>query len=147
MAISSILLEGSGNSVSLDDIDGSFLVSGREYSKLINIGNEIQKMMEENVEKLDQEELPTELLGSISGLFSLFDTYSMKLHAGNLDVAQQGMPIAKIQHIGLGGGLSAAEGDADTSRFSYYVELKDFDTQMAPLPPDLLPRRHVSKWP
>lgn len=135
LAVSNILLSGEGNSVSLDDISGQFSMSGRNYSRLINIGEEIQTMVESSI---GADEPPAELFDFIGEIFALFDGYSFDLSAQNLDVSSGGMPIGTASRIGLSSDLAAAENN--TSRFTYKMDMSGFDTQMAPLPPNVLPR-------
>jgi hypothetical protein len=136
LAINSVLINGEGNSVSLDQVDGEFAVNGKEYFKLINIGNEMQSLIEAHA---GQDQPPAEFFDFLGNIFGLFGDYSTQLTATNLDVQQQGMPIAKIERIAMGG--SMAEAENETSRMGYHIELDGFDTQMAPLPPNVLPHQ------
>jgi hypothetical protein len=130
------MINGEGNSVSLDGIEGTLAVSGQEYFKLINIGNEIQGMIEASA---GQDQPPPEFFKFLGDIFDLFGDYSVNLTASNLDIQQQGMPIAKIERLDVGGSLAAA--DNETSRMAYHIQLDGFDSQMAPLPPNVLPHQ------
>ncbi len=110
-------------------------MQGREYNRLMTMAEDIQKVVKEH---MDKPEPPPEMFQFIIDMIGLFDRFDSAIDISGLSFGSEQLPIAKIASIGLKTSLETK--DPAGSNFDISMGLSGFDTQMAPLPPGILPR-------
>ena len=135
--ISSIQFDsGAGESFTLAELAGEIRANGQQYSKLITMSEDIQKLVEDNI---DAQQDPEAILDYVGSILALFEGYQFNFVAKGLDVRGGGASLTSIGTINVVNNLSS-QGDNGGS-FGLTIELDQLGSQMAPLPPDLLPHQ------
>lgn len=125
-----------GNAVTLASIDSELAISGRRYSRLRELAEQLQQIGDQPMETMT--EPPIEIVRQLGELFATIDAYRFHFEGNELEIREEGQLTGRIGRLTLGSEL----GREDTgSRVGMQVELTGAATPLAPLPPDLTPDR------
>ena len=127
---------GEGEAFNLAGLSWDISAAGQQYSKLLNMSQDIQKLVQDNI---DAEQPPTALFDYLKELLGTFQQYQMHLTARGLDILEGGAPIAQIGEITLSNSLDSTRESGGS--FAFMVGLNQLASPMAPLPPDLMPQQ------
>jgi len=128
---------GEGESFSLAGLSGEISVTGQQYSKLMTMSEDIQQLVQG--EEVDLEQSPEAIFDYLQTIFSLFDSYQFTMAGRELNVLGGGASIMQIGSLNISNQLNSDP--TQGGNFGLSIALDQLGSQMAPLPPDLLPHQ------
>ncbi|MFO1350289.1 MAG: hypothetical protein U1F68_06255 [Gammaproteobacteria bacterium] len=134
LALSGLKVNTATTPFTVGAISGEVHTDGRNYSKMVNFGKDLAKMIAANA---DKKEPPPELFKMFGELYGAFARYSSNINATDVVIGAGDKPLARIAKLNIANGFD--EGDGSGSQANYIVGLDGIQTGAPILPPNLTP--------
>ncbi len=134
MQLANFKFQAEGNTLSLGQIAGDFDIAGRNYQKILTLGDELKALMKKD---LEGPEAGKQFMDFFSGIYALFSHFESNIVASDLLVGTPEQPMGKLARLSITSGYD--EGDSSGAGINYQIEMSGLETQAPGVPPNLLP--------